>query len=84
MKGKDHSIENLVRVLSEQLGRTTIDKTGLTGTYDYTLNWTPDDGPPMGRGADGGPPGDDNAPDAGGPLVVEMTLIVSIGVWMAL
>jgi uncharacterized protein (TIGR03435 family) len=71
IEGQGSSIENLVHVLSEQLGRTIIDKTGLAGTYDYTLNWTPDDAPPMGGGPGGGPPGSDNAPpqDAGGPSV---------------
>ncbi len=32
----------LARYLSRQLGRTVYDKTGLTGRYDYTLQWTPD------------------------------------------
>jgi uncharacterized protein (TIGR03435 family) len=34
----------LLTILSRQLGRTIIDKTGLTGNYDITLQWTPDDG----------------------------------------
>jgi uncharacterized protein (TIGR03435 family) len=33
----------LCRALSEQLGRTVLDKTGLTGKYDFTLQWTPDE-----------------------------------------
>jgi bla regulator protein blaR1 len=71
IEGQKSSIENLIHVLSEQLGRTIIDKTCLTGTYDYTLNWTPDDAPPMGGEPGGGPPGGNNAPppDAGGPSV---------------
>jgi uncharacterized protein (TIGR03435 family) len=32
----------LVRELSLQLGRTVIDKTGLTGNYDFSLKWTSD------------------------------------------
>jgi uncharacterized protein (TIGR03435 family) len=32
----------LVRELSLQLGRTVIDKTGLTGEYDFSLKWTSD------------------------------------------
>jgi uncharacterized protein (TIGR03435 family) len=41
------SMEFTVSVLSQQVGRTILDKTGLTGKYDYTLEWEPDDAPPM-------------------------------------
>jgi uncharacterized protein (TIGR03435 family) len=44
-----------------------VDKTGLTGNYDYILQWTPDDAPPPMAGGEGGPPHGDNAEDAGGP-----------------
>lgn len=59
----------LVHILSSQLGRTVIDKTALTGNYDYTLQWTPDDaGMPMGTGGgDAGPGKGEVSPDAGGP-----------------
>lgn len=60
--------ELLARVLSQQLGRTVVDKTGLTGNYDFTLQWTPDDAPPpMHGGADGGPPHNESGTDAVGP-----------------
>jgi uncharacterized protein (TIGR03435 family) len=36
-------ISNLVPMLARLLGRTVIDKTGLTGKYDINLQWTPDD-----------------------------------------
>jgi uncharacterized protein (TIGR03435 family) len=32
----------LVQLLSMQLGRTVVDKTGLTGTYDFSWQFTPD------------------------------------------
>jgi uncharacterized protein (TIGR03435 family) len=34
----------LVTNLSYQVDRTVVDKTGLTGKYDFTLKWTPDQG----------------------------------------
>jgi uncharacterized protein (TIGR03435 family) len=57
----------LAHVLSQQLGKTVTDKTGLTGKYDYTLQWTPDDATPMAGGAGGGPGHDDSGVQAGGP-----------------
>lgn len=42
---------SLTRISSAELGRIVIDKTGLTGKYDFTLKWTPDSGsPPMVNG----------------------------------
>jgi uncharacterized protein (TIGR03435 family) len=38
-------ISNLVNILSQPLGRPLVDQTGLKGTYDIALKWTPDDGP---------------------------------------
>lgn len=54
----------LADVLSNDLGELVIDKTGLTGTYDFTLQWTP--GPGEGMRGPGGrmmmpPPGADGA-----------------------
>ena len=34
----------LVRMLEAQVGRIVIDRTGLEGNYDFTLQWTPDGG----------------------------------------
>ena len=37
------AMERLAFCLSDVLGRTVVDKTGLTGKYDIDLKWTPDD-----------------------------------------
>jgi uncharacterized protein (TIGR03435 family) len=64
-------LSNLVEMLSNVLGRTVIDKTGLKKTYDFDLQWTPDEsqgqmfrGPEGGKGGPGGPGsgGPDGAP----------------------
>jgi uncharacterized protein (TIGR03435 family) len=61
-------MSGLVRLLSGQLGRTVVDKTALTGDYDFKLDWTPDDAPPQ-MAKSGNPAPDDNASsqDAAGP-----------------
>lgn len=56
-------IANFANMLSQQLHRTVLDKAGLTGQYDITLKWAPDEGTrPMPGGPGGSPPGADNAP----------------------
>ena len=40
-----------------QLGRNVVDKTGLTGGFDYTLEWLPDAGPGRGGVPFNPPPG---------------------------
>ncbi len=72
LEAQSASLGPLMHILSQQLGRTVQDKTGLTGSYDYTLNWTPDDAPPpMAGGPEGGPPRNDSAnqSDAAGPAL---------------
>jgi uncharacterized protein (TIGR03435 family) len=39
----DAPIAPLVTMLSQQLGRIVLDKTGLKGKYDFALQWTPDE-----------------------------------------
>jgi uncharacterized protein (TIGR03435 family) len=41
METKKGSMERLARQLSSNAGRPVIDKTGLAGTYEYTLDWFP-------------------------------------------
>lgn len=64
-------LSGLVRILSQQTGRTVLDKTGLTGKYDFTLQMPPMHGPmPMPHAAGAGPPGaDDSADDNSGPSI---------------
>jgi bla regulator protein BlaR1 len=49
-------MSSVARLLSEQLGLMVQDETGLTGKYDFTLQWSPERG-----AADAGQPGADNA-----------------------
>jgi uncharacterized protein (TIGR03435 family) len=52
--GQGIPISYLVEMLSQLgLGLVIVDKTGLTGKYDFTLKWTPDQGAPKFKGADG-------------------------------
>ena len=50
----DSPLAFFLQFLSRELGRTIVDKTGLTGNYDFTLSWTPDEG--TGSAGPGGPP----------------------------
>ena len=50
--GRDHlevqgtnSMSLLAEVLSQELGRPVVDKTGIVGRYHLALKWTPDDAP---------------------------------------
>ncbi len=47
-------LDNFADLLSHQLNTLVVNKTGLTGNYDFKLKWTPDEhqGPPMGGPAD--------------------------------
>ena len=42
--GQGTGMQMLALNLSNQLGRPVLDKTGLTGKYDFKLEWTPDAG----------------------------------------
>jgi bla regulator protein BlaR1 len=53
IESQDSSVDMLAHALAPQLGRSVVDKTGLSGRYDYTLQWTPDNTPPPMPGVDG-------------------------------
>jgi bla regulator protein BlaR1 len=67
LTGTAAPIAILVNVLSQQLGRSVIDKTGLGGRYDFTLTYTPD----ASQAAAFGPPGPNAPPppDPNGPSI---------------
>jgi uncharacterized protein (TIGR03435 family) len=52
----DAQLSMLVTVLSRTLGRTIVDRTGLTGKYDFTLEYAPEEGGAQqpGAGAEAG------------------------------
>jgi uncharacterized protein (TIGR03435 family) len=64
LTGRGAPVLFLVNQLSQQLGHSVVDKTGLTGRYDFTLKWTPDPGvtgTPLG-GPDGLPSVESSGP----------------------
>jgi uncharacterized protein (TIGR03435 family) len=71
LTGQGVPLVNLVRLLTRELGRTVIDKTGLTSKYDFTLKWTGERQAPMFKGAEGSQPGTGgtSAPESSGPSI---------------
>jgi uncharacterized protein (TIGR03435 family) len=64
--GEAVELHVLTTVLANEVGRPIIDHTGLTGNFDFKLQWTPDPGqsmgPPSSPGAEAPPPTDPNGP----------------------
>ncbi len=54
-EGQAITLGQLLGILTQNTGRTVIDKTGLTGKYDISLKWTPDETSASGSAADAGP-----------------------------
>jgi len=61
ISGRQMTIERLIDVLSQRVGRRVVDKTNLTGPFDLDLQWTPDQIPGSDRGLPP-PPIDPNGP----------------------
>jgi uncharacterized protein (TIGR03435 family) len=59
-------IANMIPALSRILGRTVVDKTGLTGKFDISLEWTPDESQAMPFPADAPKP---SPSDVTGPSI---------------
>ena len=59
LESRGATMATLSQLLSQQISATVVDKTGLTGKYDFTLSFTPDNfmingHPPGGAGPDSG------------------------------
>jgi uncharacterized protein (TIGR03435 family) len=71
IKGGGVSMASLTNALGQRLGRSVVDKTGLTGEYQFVLNFTPDQLPPGGVAPPGQPPLVNGAPfDPNAPSLV--------------
>jgi uncharacterized protein (TIGR03435 family) len=72
LTGQGLPVESFARLLSQALGRSVVDQTGLKGIYDFTLKWTPEPGEGMMlRAPGGGNPGPESAPppESSGPSI---------------
>lgn len=65
MTGQKVSMESLAQALARPLGRTVVNKTGLSGLFEVNLEWTPDAGQSFGAAPDAPP----QANDAPGPSI---------------
>jgi uncharacterized protein (TIGR03435 family) len=70
--GQQVGIAILVQSLAQMLGRPVVDQTGIKGTYDFELNFTPDQGKAVAFGGPGdGAPPPPLPPGAGPGLIKE-------------
>lgn len=56
LKGRGVTLERVASILTSLTGRITSDRTGLQGTFDFELKWTPDNLPPRAPGTASGDP----------------------------
>jgi bla regulator protein blaR1 len=66
LNGSSATMTIFSNVLSRQVNRVVLDRTGLTGSYDFELEWTPDQMP---TGSDEPRPGALPPPPADGPSI---------------
>ena len=71
LNGQGVQLPMLANMLSNQVGRPVLDRTGLKGNYDFKLEWTPDPGQSGGPFGGPPPPGVDAPPppDPNGPSI---------------
>jgi len=70
--GSNISLPMLAQLISQETGNTVVDKTGLTGRYDVSLKFAPNNiNAPMPTQAPGGSTPPEGAVDAGGPTIQE-------------
>jgi len=55
--GQQATLSSLLFMFTDFSGRPVFDKTGLTGKYDFNLQWTPDDRPGDPAPSDASSPG---------------------------
>jgi uncharacterized protein (TIGR03435 family) len=68
VSGEGTTMHFLAIMLSRQLGRNVVDKTGLTGRYDFKLTWTPEDAAPPAP----------QSPEPGADLSVGLSLFAAV------
>ena len=71
LRAHEIPVSSLAMGLSQELGRTVLDQTGLKGKYDVDLKWTPDPNSPgmMPGPVPGAGPGSAAPPDTSGPSI---------------
>jgi uncharacterized protein (TIGR03435 family) len=69
LTGSGVKLSFLANALSDQVGHKVVDKTGLTGDYDFELKWTPDESQGPGFKGPGGPGDGPPPPDPNGPTI---------------